>query len=94
MFCKSVPVLFLLRDVSQMNRLDLSLLVVTKALTRETENFEGKSAHVELAKRMAQRDPATAPHVGDRIPYVMVKAAKVRFIALASKKPETRMRIR
>lgn len=67
-----------------MNRLDLSLLVVTKALTRETENFtKTKEAHVELAKRMQQRDPASAPHVGDRIPYVIVKSTKVRRMCLA-----------
>ena len=29
--------------------------------------------HVELAKKMMARDPATAPSVGDRIPYVMIK---------------------
>jgi DNA polymerase delta subunit 1 len=61
-----------------MNRLDLSLLVVTKALTRDTENFATKEPHVELAKRVYQRDPASAPHVGDRIPYVIVKSTKVR----------------
>jgi DNA polymerase delta subunit 1 len=31
---------------------------------------------VELAKKMKKRDPATAPTVGDRVPYVIVKAAK------------------
>jgi len=31
---------------------------------------------VELAKKMKKRDPATAPAVGDRVPYVIIKAAK------------------
>lgn len=31
---------------------------------------------MELAKKMKKRDPATAPAVGDRVPYVIVKAAK------------------
>ena len=56
------------------NRLDLSLLVITKALAKA--EYEGKQAHVELAKRMKARDAATAPALGDRVAYVIVKAAK------------------
>ena len=59
-----------------MNRMDLSLLVITKGLTQEAEQYGNKAAHVELAQRMKLRDPATAPVVGDRVPYVMIKAAK------------------
>lgn len=59
-----------------MNRMDLSLLVITKALTQDADAYDNKAAHVELAKRMRERDPATAPVVGDRIAYVIVKAAK------------------
>jgi len=59
-----------------MNRMDLSMLVITKGLTQEAEGYAVKSAHVELAKKMRKRDPATAPAVGDRIPYVMIKSTK------------------
>ncbi|KAG9129217.1 hypothetical protein Leryth_006490 [Lithospermum erythrorhizon] len=66
-----------------MNRIDLSLLVITKGLTKTGDDYEVKAAHVELAERMRkaiifmqQRDAATAPNVGDRVPYVIVKAAK------------------
>ena len=59
-----------------MNRMDLSLLVITKGLTQEVEDYDNRAAHVELARKMRLRDPATAPAVGDRIPYVIVKAAK------------------
>lgn len=31
---------------------------------------------MELAKKMKKRDPATAPAIGDRVPYVIIKAAK------------------
>lgn len=58
------------------NRMDLSLLVITKGLTKTGENYEVKAAHVELAERMRKRDAATAPNVGDRVPYVIIKAAK------------------
>ncbi|KAA3486830.1 DNA polymerase delta catalytic subunit [Gossypium australe] len=59
-----------------MNRMDLSLLVITKGLTKTGDDYEVKAAHVELAERMRKRDPATAPNVGDRVPYVIIKAAK------------------
>jgi DNA polymerase elongation subunit (family B) len=47
-----------------------------QGLTQEAEEYENKAAHVELAKKMKKRDPATAPAVGDRVPYVIIKAAK------------------
>ncbi|XP_024377945.1 DNA polymerase delta catalytic subunit isoform X3 [Physcomitrium patens] len=63
-----------------MNRMDLSLLVITKVritgLTKAGDAYENKAAHVELAERMRKRDAATAPNVGDRVPYVIIKAAK------------------
>ncbi|XP_019162710.1 PREDICTED: DNA polymerase delta catalytic subunit [Ipomoea nil] len=59
-----------------MNRMDLSLLVITKGLTKTGDDYEVKAAHVELAERMRKRDAATAPNMGDRVPYVIVKGAK------------------
>lgn len=55
------------------NKIDMSKLVITKALTKE--NYEGKQAHVELAERMKKRDAGSAPGLGDRVAYVMVKGA-------------------
>ena len=97
-----------------MNRLDLSLLVITKAsaspvlhrrpccrmvlmqgqpnhdgreqcrhgrgvvraqaLTKDDTAYKAQQAHVELAKKMRKRDPATAPTIGDRVAYVIIKA--------------------
>jgi len=59
-----------------MNKMDLSLLVITKQLSKEGEDYAVKAAHVELAERMRKRDGATAPGVGDRVAYVIVKAPK------------------
>ncbi|KAL1116276.1 hypothetical protein AAG570_005771, partial [Ranatra chinensis] len=56
------------------NRIDISQLVITKELTKM--EYAGKQAHVELAGKMAKRDPATAPKLGDRVPYVIVAASK------------------
>lgn len=69
-FCKSI-----ISDVLQ-NKVDLSLLVITKSYSREASAYKTPQAHIELAKRMAERDPATAPCVGERIPFVIVSGDK------------------
>ena len=56
------------------NKLDMSMLVVTKELSKT--NYAAKQAHVELAEKMRKRDAATAPQLGDRIPYVIIKGMK------------------
>ena len=35
-----------------------------------------KQAHVELAEKMRKRDEASAPSVGDRVAFVMIKGTK------------------
>lgn len=66
------------------NRIDLSLLVITKAIGKKSKQegknvkntYTAKQGHVELAKKMQLRDASTAPNVGDRVPYVMIKGTK------------------
>ena len=69
---------FVKRSIADLllNRMDLSLLVITKALTKEGGAYDNKQGHVELAAKMRVRDPATAPAVGDRVAYVIVRGAK------------------
>lgn len=66
------------RTISELltNRVDMSMLVITKGLSRDVERYETKMAHTELAKKKRKRDPASAPRAGDRVPYVIVKSAK------------------
>ncbi|KAL1921871.1 uncharacterized protein VTP21DRAFT_10513 [Calcarisporiella thermophila] len=56
------------------NKIDMSQLVITKALSKS--DYAAKQAHVELAERMRQRDAGSAPTLGDRVAYVIVKAYK------------------
>ena len=56
------------------NKVDMSQLVITKQLSKE--EYENKQPHVELAKKMKQRDAGSAPNLGDRVAYVIVKGAK------------------
>jgi len=56
------------------NKVDLSQLVITKALAKS--DYAVKQAHVELAERMRQRDAGSAPALGDRVAYVIIKGSK------------------
>jgi len=60
------------------NKVDLSLLVISKSLGKgaNREDYSNKQAHVELAERIRKRDPQNAYGSGDRVPYVIVSAAK------------------
>ncbi|KAL3808513.1 hypothetical protein ACHAXA_008334 [Cyclostephanos tholiformis] len=68
------------------NKMDISRLVITKSLNKgaeyalglggRAEDYKVKQAHVELAARMRKRDPGSAPQMGDRVPYVIITAAK------------------
>lgn len=55
------------------NKVDMSKLVITKALTKD--DYAAKQAHVELAHRMKKRDAGSAPGLGDRVAYVMIRGA-------------------
>ena len=48
-------------------------MVGVQGLTQDAEKYKAAAAHVELSKKMQKRDPATAPVVGDRVPYVIIK---------------------
>ncbi|KAK2196823.1 bifunctional DNA-RNA polymerase superfamily/DNA-directed DNA polymerase [Babesia duncani] len=56
------------------NEIDISLLVVTKSLGKI--DYDMRLPHVELAKKLKQRDPGKAPAVGDRVSYLIVKGMK------------------
>jgi len=60
------------------NKVDLSLLVISKSLGKgaNPEDYASKQAHVELAEKIRKRDPSSAPGSGDRVPYVIISAAK------------------
>jgi DNA polymerase delta subunit 1 len=60
------------------NKVDLSMLVMSKSLAKgvDSEAYAARQAHVELAEKIRQRDPANAPSVGDRIQYIFIKSAK------------------
>lgn len=56
------------------NKVDMSQLVISKQLAKA--DYAAKQAHVELAEKMRKRDPGSAPALGDRVPFVIVKGVK------------------
>ncbi len=48
-----------------------------QSLSKDVDEYDTSSGHVELTKKMRKRDPATAPVVGDRVAFVIIRAAKV-----------------
>ena len=46
-----------------------------QGLAQDADKYKAAAAHVELSKKMYKRDPATAPVVGDRVPYVIIKVS-------------------
>ncbi|KAJ3190847.1 DNA-directed DNA polymerase delta [Irineochytrium annulatum] len=63
----------IISDLMQ-NKIDLSQLVISKALGKA--EYAAKQAHNELAERMKKRDAGSAPNLGDRVSYVIVKGTK------------------
>lgn len=66
------------------NKIDLSQLVISKALSKSGDEYAGKQAHVELAEKMKKRDAGSAPSLGDRVAYVIVKASKGTRLAIGN----------
>lgn len=44
--------------------------------TNKNTTYQGKQAHVELAEKMKKRDMGTAPNIGDRVAYVIIRTEK------------------
>jgi DNA polymerase elongation subunit (family B) len=51
---------------------------------QEAESYKATAAHVELSKKMAKRDLATAPAVGDRVAFVIIKVCECVTLRIPS----------
>jgi DNA polymerase elongation subunit (family B) len=81
------------------NELPMEKYIITKQLRDDYKNPE-QIAHRVLADRMGERDPGTAPQVGDRLPYIYVanrsdqkkqgdKIEHVDYVRAKGLKPDT-----
>ena len=63
-------------DLNQ-GRIPLEKLVITKGISKRLEEYRGIQPHVELVKKLRKRDLSSAPGVGDRIGFVIVKGLQL-----------------
>jgi DNA polymerase I len=59
------------------NQIPMEDLVITKSISKSISSYKGVQPHVELVKKMRKRSPATAPGIGDRVSYVIVKGLQL-----------------
>ncbi len=76
------------REVDNLNTgaVDLRKLAVTKSITKKLSSYDGKLPHIELARRMQQRNPAQPPTPGDRISFVIVRGNQM--LSMRAEDPE------
>jgi DNA polymerase I len=57
--------------------MNLEKLIITKGVSKTLKSYKGIQPHVELVKKMRERDPASAPGVGDRVSFVIIKGSEM-----------------
>lgn len=55
------------------NEVLIEKLTVVKGITKAPSTYNGKLPHIELARKLASRNPHDPPKVGDRLGYVIIK---------------------
>jgi DNA polymerase I len=73
-------------DSIKTGKMDVDKLVVTKGVSKTLKSYKGVQPHIELVKKMKARDPASAPGVGDRVGFVIVKG--LQMISKRAEDPE------
>lgn len=59
------------------NNVPIEKLIITKSVSKSLKDYKGIQPHIELVKKMRKRDVATAPGVGDRVSFVIVRGAQM-----------------
>ena len=73
-------------EVDKLNTgaVDLKKLAVTKSITKSIDRYDGMLPHIELAKKIRERNPSQAPAPGNRISFIIVRGNQ-----MLSKRAET-----
>lgn len=69
---------FVKKTVSEllMDKIDISELIISRSMSKPSEQYKSKQPHTELAKKMNERNPGSGYSTGDRAKYVMINAPK------------------
>jgi len=55
----------------------LEKLTIVKGITKSIDSYEGMQPHIELARKMNNRNPSEAPKVGDRLGFVITRGSQM-----------------
>ena len=58
------------------NQVDFYDLILSTALSKTSGEYKTPQAHATVADLIKKRSPGSEPHIGDRVPYVIVAADK------------------
>ena len=70
---KAVTTLKSVQEKLKRNEIPLEKLTIIKGITKSIDNYEGVLPHIELARKLAARNPAERPKIGDRLGFVITK---------------------
>ena len=56
------------------NLLPMNAYVTSRTYAKREGDYVGSQEHIEVVKKMVNRNAATAPNLGDRVPYVMIQS--------------------
>lgn len=59
------------------NEIEIEKLIITKGISKPLHEYKGVQPHIELVKRLRKRNKGSAPGVGDRIGFVIVKGVEL-----------------
>ena len=59
------------------NEIPINNLVITKTISKPLKEYKGIQPHIELLRKLKKRAPASAPGVGDRVGFVIVKGLQL-----------------
>lgn len=57
--------------------ISLDKLTIIKGISKSIESYEGMLPHIELAKKLAERNPSDQPKVGDRLGFVIIRGNEI-----------------
>lgn len=61
-----------INDLRQ-GKIPLEKLTIIKGITKSVDSYEGMLPHIELARKLAKRNPQDPPKIGDRLGFVIIK---------------------
>jgi DNA polymerase, archaea type len=60
-------------DNLRKNQIAMEKLTIVKGITQSLDSYKGMLPHIELARKLAARNPQDAPKIGDRVGFVIIR---------------------